>query len=163
MSRYFRPVLSRRLHASRPHIKGDLIGPSDPLSNLRPVVYGGVPEPLLSATRFYSEAELRGKQQDPHEFSLNFAKTKLDALNHAYWADVRTIYILRFLDLTRLIRVTTVLNTLRKHSYASISPLVSIPCQKKSGTKLKNDICPNSTRSGSYRRKRNIRFMPRSG
>ena len=92
MSRYFRGVLSRGLHTSRAHAKGDLVGPSDPLSNLRPVVYGGVPEPLPSATVFYSEAELRGTQHDPHEFSLNFAKIQLDALNHAYWADVRLHY-----------------------------------------------------------------------
>jgi len=92
MSRYFRRGLSRGLHTSRAHPKGDLVGPSDPLSNLRPVVYGGISEPLPPATRFYSEAELRGKQHDPHEFSLNFAKTQLDALNHTYWADVRLDY-----------------------------------------------------------------------
>jgi hypothetical protein len=92
MPRYFRRVLSRGLHTSSPHTKGDLVGPSDPLSNLRPVAYGGIPGPLPSATGFYSEAELRGKQYDPHEFSLSFAKTQLDALNHAYWADVRPHY-----------------------------------------------------------------------
>lgn len=96
MSRYFRGVLSRGLHTSRAHAKGDLVGPSDPLSNLRPVVYGGVPQPLPSATVFYSEAELRGTQHDPHEFSLNFAKIQLDALNHAYWADVRPHFIFIF-------------------------------------------------------------------
>jgi hypothetical protein len=92
MSRYFRRVLSRGLHKSRPHAKGCLVGPPDPLSNLRPVVYGGDPEPHPSATGFYTEAELQGTQHDPHEFSLNFAKTQLDALNHGYWADVRPDY-----------------------------------------------------------------------
>lgn len=166
MSQYFRRVLSRRLHTSRPHARGDLVGPPDPLSNLRPVVYGGLPESAPSATRFYSEAELRGKQHDPHEFSLNFARAQLDALNHAYWADVRPHVLFSSHQtsfLTCLARVITGLNTLRKHFYVIITLPVSITCRRKSGAKSKSEFCPDSTRVGSHRRRRGIEPTQKNG
>lgn len=111
----FSPVRSRPprlpLALSRPHPRllsttapvRDLVGPSDPLSNLRPVIYTDSPSPSPSPPAVrrhpYSLTEFRLRTKAPGareagsgaELALAYRwrlqKQQLDAFNHAFWAD----------------------------------------------------------------------------
>ncbi|KAF9814927.1 hypothetical protein IEO21_04871 [Rhodonia placenta] len=73
----------RRLHASAR--RAHLVGPPDPVSNLRPVVYDNdVPQVRMDVTHPYSLREFRG---DTREYQWKMQRQQLDAYNHAFWTD----------------------------------------------------------------------------
>jgi hypothetical protein len=77
---------SRSFHSAR-----HLVGPNDPVSNLRPIVYTDIPTPIPSHARHpYSLDEFTDVPQD-HTLELQYklARESLDAFNHYYWTDVR--------------------------------------------------------------------------
>lgn len=93
---------SRAFSTSTP--SRDLVGPPDPVSNLRPVIYDELPMPQAKPGQNTS----RALAHRPHPYSLNeFTSTarettrddygayqlrmkqqELDAFNHAYWTEV---------------------------------------------------------------------------
>ncbi|KAH9843031.1 uncharacterized protein C8Q71DRAFT_699888 [Rhodofomes roseus] len=82
LSRGLRPH-ARRLHATL--IRGYIIGPSDPISNLRPVIYDdAVSEPRTGVTHPYSLREFSG---DTTEYQWEMQRQQLDAYNHVFWTD----------------------------------------------------------------------------
>ncbi|KAH9934993.1 uncharacterized protein B0H18DRAFT_869642 [Fomitopsis serialis] len=82
LSRGLRPQ-TRRLHATL--VRGHLIGPSDPVSNLRPVIYDdAVPELRTDVTHPYSLREFAG---DTQEYQWKMQRQQLDAYNHLFWTD----------------------------------------------------------------------------
>ena len=107
------PRLALALSRPRPRLLSttaparDLIGPSDPLSNLRPVIYTDSPSPSPSPPAVrrhpYSLTEFRLRTKAPGareagsgpELALAYRwrlqKQQLDAFNHAFWADVRPL------------------------------------------------------------------------
>lgn len=86
-------ALSRSLHASS--VSRHLVGPNDPVSHLRPIIYTDTPAPhsrgqLESHVNHpYSLHEFTDVQHD-HALQLqyNLAREQLDAFNHNYWTDV---------------------------------------------------------------------------
>ena len=64
----------------------NLVGPPDPVSNLRPVIYDDAPPPPPSDVRHpYSLGEFTG---DTREYQWKMQRQELDAFNHSYWTDV---------------------------------------------------------------------------
>lgn len=66
----------------------NLIGPSDPVSNLRPVIYGDAqlaPTPKLNHP--YSLREFTGGAKD-YDLQWKIQRQQLDSFNHAFWTDV---------------------------------------------------------------------------
>ncbi|KAI0636925.1 hypothetical protein C8Q77DRAFT_1154813 [Trametes polyzona] len=73
--RYFHASLSRR----------HLVGPPDPISHLRPVIYDDAPPPAAPRVRHpYSLKEFTGNTR---EYQWKMQRQELDAFNHAFWLD----------------------------------------------------------------------------
>lgn len=86
LARPLRPQV-RNLHASL--VRRHLVGPSDPISNLRPVIYDdAVPEHRTDVTHPYSLREFGG---DTREYQWKMQRQQLDAYNHAFWTDVSAL------------------------------------------------------------------------
>ncbi|KAF8136730.1 hypothetical protein EV363DRAFT_1545461 [Boletus edulis] len=91
-------TLSRSLHVSR--TSRHLVGPNDPISNLRPIIYTDTPTPPTSHSRAQSESHrphpysLHEFTDVPHDHTLELqyklAREQLDAFNHNYWTDSNT-------------------------------------------------------------------------
>ncbi|PSR74095.1 hypothetical protein PHLCEN_2v10051 [Hermanssonia centrifuga] len=65
-----------------------LVGPPDPISNLRPVIYDDGPSLPRSDVRHpYSLKEFTG---DTREYQWKIQRQELDAFNHAFWIDSNT-------------------------------------------------------------------------
>ncbi|KAH7889217.1 hypothetical protein F5I97DRAFT_485807 [Phlebopus sp. FC_14] len=94
--------LRRSLHVSGP--SRHLVGPNDPVSNLRPIIYTDLPtslaphpttgsakEPTIYHPYSLGEFAHTNVAQD-HALELRFklARERLDALNHHYWAESNT-------------------------------------------------------------------------
>ncbi|KAI0362164.1 hypothetical protein OH77DRAFT_1466569 [Trametes cingulata] len=80
------PHSARAFHASlsRRH----LVGPPDPVSHLRPVIYDDAPPPPKPRVRHpYSLREFTG---DTREYQWKMQRQELDAFNHAFWLDSNT-------------------------------------------------------------------------
>ncbi|KAH9946080.1 uncharacterized protein BXZ73DRAFT_37743 [Epithele typhae] len=76
----------RHLHASlaRQH----LVGPPDPVSHMRPVIYDDAPPPPPSQVRHpYSLREFTG---DTREYQLKMQRQELDAFNESFWRESNT-------------------------------------------------------------------------
>lgn len=72
-------AISRTLHI--------LVGPPHPISNLRPVLYNGLPDQLKSNN--YSPHELRADiPVDPTKFQLDLTLQRIDKTNHEFWVQV---------------------------------------------------------------------------
>ncbi|KAI0705813.1 hypothetical protein BC835DRAFT_1403653 [Cytidiella melzeri] len=77
---------TRAFHISA--VRRDLVGPPDPISNLRPVVYDDAPPlPPTEVRHPYSLREFRG---DTREYQWKIQRQELDAFNHAFWTDSNT-------------------------------------------------------------------------
>lgn len=86
LARLPRPQV-RHLHTSL--VCRNLIGPSDSISNLRPVIYDdAVPEHRTDLTHPYSLREFAG---DTREYQWKMQRQQLDAFNHVFWTDVSTL------------------------------------------------------------------------
>ncbi|KAI0341586.1 hypothetical protein BDW22DRAFT_1358406 [Trametopsis cervina] len=69
-------------------LRRDLVGPNDPISNLRPVIYDdAVPTPPDDVRHPYSLREFRG---DTREYQWRLQRQELDAFNHTFWTDSNT-------------------------------------------------------------------------
>ncbi|KAI5123361.1 hypothetical protein M0805_001782 [Coniferiporia weirii] len=74
-----------------------LVGPPDPVSNLRPIIYDeDVPRTRTSPTHPYLLDEFDGNPQD---YQWRVERKWLDAYNHAFWTDSNT----RFEDAKRAV------------------------------------------------------------
>ena len=82
-----------------------LVGPPDPVSNLRPVIYDegerglgtgkdGESAPRSSPTHPYSLDEFDG---DPTDYQWRIERKRLDAYNHVFWTEVRSFSLLQHL------------------------------------------------------------------
>ena len=72
----------------------NLIGPSDPVSNLRPVVYGDAPPAATQKLNHpYSLREFTGSAKD-YDLQWKIQRQQLDAFNHAFWTDVSNAHLL---------------------------------------------------------------------
>lgn len=87
----------RQIHASS--TLSTLVGPPDPVSHLRPVIYDEsahngrergvqtvVERATTSPTHPYSLEEFDG---DPSDYQWKLERKRLDAYNHTFWTDVR--------------------------------------------------------------------------
>ncbi|CCA70977.1 hypothetical protein PIIN_04910 [Serendipita indica DSM 11827] len=75
----------RRLHTSL-ITRNTLVGPPHPVSNLRPVLYNGLPD--QTQTNNYSPRELRSHVPvDGTKFQLELSMQRIDKFNHEFWAD----------------------------------------------------------------------------
>ncbi|KIK91680.1 hypothetical protein PAXRUDRAFT_13658 [Paxillus rubicundulus Ve08.2h10] len=88
------PGFVRSLHASP--VSRHLVGPNDPISNLRPIIYTDTPThiapPDSNVYHPYSLSEFTDGV--PHDYTLELqfklAREQLDAFNHNYWTDSNT-------------------------------------------------------------------------
>lgn len=62
-----------------------LVGPPDPVSNLRPVIYDDALPPPPDPRHPYSLKEFTG---DIREYQWKMQRQELDAYNQAFWLDV---------------------------------------------------------------------------
>lgn len=83
-----RATTSLRLFHSTARVKY-LVGPPDPISNIRPVIYHQ--EDPLSSTSYgekvqhpYSLKEFT-QVESAHDYQVNLQKAQLDAFDHAFW------------------------------------------------------------------------------
>lgn len=89
-------ALSRLLHVSS--TSRHLVGPNDPVSNLRPIIYTDTPTPAASHSQGSRQREvnhpysLNEFTDVPHDHTLELqyklAREQLDAFNHNYWTEV---------------------------------------------------------------------------
>lgn len=86
-------TIPRRVRAFRiSAVRRDLVGPPDPISNLRPVVYDDAPPAPPSDVRHpYSLREFTG---DTREYQWKIQRQQLDAYNQEFWTDVSGIFFL---------------------------------------------------------------------
>lgn len=77
-----RSSYARHLHASA--LRRHRVGPIDPVSHLRPVIYDDAPPPARERHP-YSLGEFSG---DTREYQWKMQRQELDAFNHAFWLDV---------------------------------------------------------------------------
>jgi hypothetical protein len=81
----------RLLHSSARSC--NLVGPPDPVSNLRPVLYTDLPSsPRPKLRHPYSLTEFAGGKQDD-DLQWRLQRLQLDAFNHNFWTDVSTLRI----------------------------------------------------------------------
>ena len=88
-------ALARSLHVSS--ASRHLVGPNDPISNLRPIIYTDTPSPSAQGpleshvSHPYSLHEFTDTLPHDHTLELQhkLAREQLDAFNHNYWTDVR--------------------------------------------------------------------------
>ncbi|GJE86911.1 APOPT family protein [Phanerochaete sordida] len=85
--RAVRPALrnSRTFYASLP--RNDLVGPPDPVSNLRPVIYDDAPAQSAPTAHPYSLKEFTG---DTREYQWKVQRQELDAYHQKFWTDSNT-------------------------------------------------------------------------
>lgn len=77
----------RPLHSSMP--TGDYVGPPDPVSNIRPVLYDDpCPTNAESLRHPYSLDEFRD-DSGTLEYQWKLQRQQLDAFNDSFWRDVR--------------------------------------------------------------------------
>jgi hypothetical protein len=77
----------RLFHASKP--TANHVGPPDPVSNIRPVLYHDLdPTSVESPRHPYSLDEFR-QDSDTLEYQWKLQRQQLDAFNDAFWRDVR--------------------------------------------------------------------------
>lgn len=73
----------------------DMVGPPDPVSNLRPVVYSWTPTRMqdhhYSADEFPAFTEHTKQGYERMDIEWNIARGRLDAFNHSFWAEVRLV------------------------------------------------------------------------
>ena len=62
-----------------------LVGPPDPVSNLRPVIYDDAPPPPPSPHHPYSLKEFTG---DIRDYQWKMQRQELDSYNQAFWSNV---------------------------------------------------------------------------
>ncbi|KAG0707693.1 hypothetical protein DFH29DRAFT_593829 [Suillus ampliporus] len=79
----------RLLHTSRPSF--NFIGPPDPTSNIRPIIYNTSSSSSLPESKHhpYSLREFSDDIVD-HELQWKLHREQLDAFNHAYWGESNT-------------------------------------------------------------------------
>lgn len=80
----------RLLHSTVP--TADYVGPPDPVSNIRPVLYNvlGPTTTAESPQHPYSLDEFRiNDSEDTLEYQWKLQRQQLDAFNDAFWRDVR--------------------------------------------------------------------------
>ncbi len=84
-SSVLRPL--RLLHSSVP--TANYVGPPDPVSNIRPVLYNDIDDTRMESPRHpYSLDEFRN-DSDTLEYQWKLQRQQLDAFNDAFWRDVR--------------------------------------------------------------------------
>ena len=66
----------------------ELIGPSDPVSNIRPVLFKDPYSPPSTKTHPYSLAEFGEPEEDSIDLQWRLERERLIAFNHAFWLDV---------------------------------------------------------------------------
>ena len=78
----------RLLHSSVP--TANHVGPPDPLSNIRPVLYSDLSSTTTEPQQHpYSLDEFRNDSEDTLEYQWKLQRQQLDAFNDAFWRDVR--------------------------------------------------------------------------
>jgi hypothetical protein len=84
---------ARNIHSSP--LNRQLVGPPDPVSHLRPVIYDDKPE-LYPIQHPYSLHEFRDPAKDTNEheddfgnYELKLRTAQLDAFSHQFWTEVR--------------------------------------------------------------------------
>ncbi|KII88447.1 hypothetical protein PLICRDRAFT_111186 [Plicaturopsis crispa FD-325 SS-3] len=92
--RHASPTLPRcrSFHCSSARL-GALVGPSDPVSHMRPILYDDPPLPRRRETTHpYSLREFNGDARDDQDFDLlwRMQRQELDRFNHNFWADSNT-------------------------------------------------------------------------
>ncbi|KAK2466878.1 hypothetical protein APHAL10511_001136 [Amanita phalloides] len=87
-------LASRRIHTMPRKRRCELVGPPDPISNLRPVIYD---EPFVSMhpkqlNHPYSLAEFDATEDSFEELELQYKlqRQQLDAFNHQFWLDANS-------------------------------------------------------------------------
>jgi len=80
----------RLLHSSIPTV--NYVGPPDPVSNIRPVLYNDLSSTSGESPQQhpYSLDEFRNDSEDTLEYQWKLQRKQLDAFNDAFWRDVRT-------------------------------------------------------------------------
>ncbi|KAI0780885.1 hypothetical protein BD413DRAFT_659999 [Trametes elegans] len=77
------PSRARAFHASLS--RSHLVGPPDPISHIRPVIYDDAPPPPRPGARHpYSLREFTG---DTREYQWKMQRQELDAFNHNFWLE----------------------------------------------------------------------------
>jgi len=84
-------VLRRILAKARPPL--ELIGPPDPISNIRPVIVDSPARGPRRETHPYSLAEFGAKDEDDADLQWRIERERLNALNHVFWYDSNTRFM----------------------------------------------------------------------
>lgn len=78
---------SRLLHSSVP--TANYVGPPDPMSNIRPVLYNDLSSTTAESSKHpYSLDEFHNDSEDTLEYQWKLQQQQLDAFNDAFWRDV---------------------------------------------------------------------------
>ena len=93
----------RLLHSSVP--TANYVGPPDPMSNIRPVLYNDLGSTTTESPQQhpYSLDEFRNDSEDTLEYQWKLQRQQLDAFNDAFWRDVRFSHTIVPLPLSPII------------------------------------------------------------
>ncbi|KAI0283042.1 hypothetical protein BGY98DRAFT_911899 [Russula aff. rugulosa BPL654] len=79
----------RLFHSSVP--TANYVGPPDPMSNIRPVLYDDLSSTTAESSKHpYSLDEFHNDSEDTLEYQWKLQQQQLDAFNDAFWRDTNT-------------------------------------------------------------------------
>jgi len=91
-----RPFVPQRLFHSTVCAK-HLVGPVDPISNIRPIIYDDDPTPSASSSSFATQSQNNGCLLHPYslkefsgdirDYQWKLQRQQLDAFDHLFWSD----------------------------------------------------------------------------
>ncbi|RSH94458.1 hypothetical protein EHS25_004261 [Saitozyma podzolica] len=84
----------RRAASDLPIENVDLVGPPDPISNIRPVIYASTPSRRRTPNSPYSTGEFPAESTRLEELELEWRlrQQRVDAMNHRFWASTNTSF-----------------------------------------------------------------------
>jgi len=80
----------RLFHSSM--LTANYVGPPDPVSNIRPVLYDDLGPTSLESPRHPYSLDEFGRDSDTLEYQWKLQRQQLDAFNDAFWRDTNTCF-----------------------------------------------------------------------
>ncbi|KAF8580878.1 hypothetical protein K439DRAFT_265203 [Ramaria rubella] len=72
----------------------ELVGPPDPVSNIRPILFEGQAPSQGNQRHPYSLTEFGARDEDNIDLQWRFEREQLNAFNHAFWRDSNTRFMI---------------------------------------------------------------------
>lgn len=136
----------------------DLVGPPDPITHMRPIIYDDAPQLPSAPSRLrhpYSLEEFNPRLAGPFELQWKLQRQQLDEFHQAFWLDVSSVML--FFAICKLMSCrATPVSKPQKLPYL----IVCLPLRPHWTKKMH---CQSFTSSGSWRRRLEPKIILRNG